>query len=133
MLSSFTYVTRHEKIGLMCTKYTSSYYSTYIFHLLCKLYIFCKLLKSPLCAVLQLQLQIPKSGQILCTYKTYFLMQGHICNLPLFVYKFSGSLRWSSAIDCGNAATMYTMKVWSNHCHHTNFLYCLLYLCVVTN
>ena len=85
------YVTRHEEIGLMCTKFTSSNYFTYFtfcvsyrssvncikFSLMCstnfesfidKLNFGCKVV----------QPQSSKSGQILCAHQPYFLMLGHI-------------------------------------------------------
>ena len=32
-----------------------------------------------------LKFEIQKCGQILCAHKPYFLMPGHICNLPITV------------------------------------------------
>ena len=89
------YVTRHEKKGHMCTKCTPSHY--FMFnpvsqaHLLCKIYKFYKLQENIHCVLQYMYSFIdkpflstkllnlnPKSGQILCIHKPYFLMPGYI-------------------------------------------------------
>ena len=92
------FVTRHEKIGLMCTKYTALHYSTYL--TFCVSYVFSvncikfssgywiifKSFMDKLCSGTKLlNLELPKSGQILCAHKPYFLMPGHICQNYLLV------------------------------------------------
>ena len=83
-------VTRHEKTGLMYTKYTSSYYESYLLY--CSTYLssvnstrfamkcyingdnFIRLL----CLLMKLfKFEIQKCAQILCAHKPYFLMPGH--------------------------------------------------------
>ena len=86
-----TYVTRHEKIELMCTKYTPLHYSTsltfcvrytssvnfIIFSITC--YSTCKSFIDKLFLRTKLwNFEIQKGGQILCAHKPYFLMLGHI-------------------------------------------------------
>ena len=83
-------VTRHQKIGLVCTKYIASHYSMYL--ILCVSYTDSVNYNYPLCSVLVtkvslisycmfmhklMKLKSPKSSQILCANKPYFLMPGH--------------------------------------------------------
>ena len=85
------YVTQHEKIGLMCTKYTPSHYSIYLtFSVRCTssvncmklpimFYSSCKSFTDKLCLSTKLyNFEVQKSSQILCAHKPYFLMPGHI-------------------------------------------------------
>ena len=88
--SIFKYVTRHEKTGLMYTKYTSSYYSIYLLY--CLRFVSC--IRFPVkCCINSvnfiiritillftelLKFEIQKCGQNLCAHKPYFLMLGHI-------------------------------------------------------
>ena len=87
------YVTRHEKTGLMYTKYTSSYYGPYLLYCLrygnsvncIRFLITCCINGENLIRLLYLsaklfKLDIQKCGQILCAHKPYFLMPGHIYN-----------------------------------------------------
>ena len=90
--NAYTYVTRHEKTGLMYTKYTSLYYGTYLLYCLryqnsvnCirlprKCYVngrnYIRLL---FLSTTLFKFEIQKCGQILCAHKPYFLMPGHIC------------------------------------------------------
>ena len=88
------YVTRHEKIGLVCTKYTPSHNSTYLtFSIRYMRYVNCmkfpivcctsnKSFTDKLCLTTKLwNFKVQKSGQILCAHKPYFLMPGHIYSL----------------------------------------------------
>ena len=88
--SKALYMTRHEKTGLMYTKYTSSYYGTYLLYCL-RYYNSLNCIRLPItccindrnCIRLQVLLmklfkfKIYKCGQILCAHKPYFLMPGH--------------------------------------------------------
>ena len=91
ILSSITYVTRHEKIGLMYTKRTPSHYSTYLTFIIrytssvncIRFPIVCctnnKGFTYRLYLSTELQnFKVQKSGLILCVHKPYFLMPGHI-------------------------------------------------------
>ena len=84
--STFIYVTRHEKTRLMYTKYTSSYYVTYLLYYLryCNSVNFIRFLMkycingrnyiSLLFIPAKLfKFEITKCGQILCAHKPYFL------------------------------------------------------------
>ena len=85
------FVTRHEKTGLMYTKYTYSHYGTYLlfcfryyrsvncirFHMKC-----CindeSFIRIPSLFTELFKFEFQKCGQILCAHKPYFLMPGHI-------------------------------------------------------
>ena len=85
-----TYVTGHEKIGLMSTKYTPLYYSNYLYF--CVSYInsvnciefpilcstSCKHFVDIPCLDTKLwNFKVQTSGQILSAHKPYILMPGH--------------------------------------------------------
>ena len=92
----FTFVTRHEKTGLMYTKYTCSYKTEYLHYCTSYLqsascirfyrndcisgYIFVKI---PCFDKMLFNFEIQKCGQILCVHKTHFLMPGHIYELKI--------------------------------------------------
>ena len=84
-------MTRHEKTGLMYTKYTRSYKTEYLH--CCTSYVqsascirLCrndcisgdKFVKIPCLHKKLFDFEIQKCGQILCVHKTHFLMPGHI-------------------------------------------------------
>ena len=84
-------VTQHEKIGLMCTKYTPSHYFTYLTFCVrytssvnfIKISIVCyRTLKSFIDKLFfstkLWNFEVHKSSQILCVHKPYFLMLGHL-------------------------------------------------------
>ena len=90
---AFVYVTRHEKTGLMYTKYTRLYKTEYLH--CCTSYLqsasctrLCrndcisgdKFVKIPCLHKKLFNFEIQKCacGQILCAHKTHFLMPGHI-------------------------------------------------------
>ena len=87
----FIYVTRHEKARLMYTKYTSSYYESYLLYCstyqssvnctryAMKYYINSNTFIRLLCLLMNLfKFEIQKFAQILCAHKPYFLMPDHI-------------------------------------------------------
>ena len=78
----------HEKTGLMCTKYTSLYYSTYFLYCMFKVLKFCKFsmkccrndrnfIRLLFLSTKLFEFEIEKYGQISCAHKPYFLMPGH--------------------------------------------------------
>ena len=91
LISTTIYVTRHEKTGLMYTKYTRSYYYKYLrycirysqsvscMRFLTNCCINAEKFVRLLCLHKKLfNFEIQKCGQISCAHKTHFLMPGHI-------------------------------------------------------
>ena len=82
-MSAQLYVTRHEKIGLMCTNYTPSCYSMYLtFWVKYASYSSCKSVVDKLCLNTKLfNFKVHESVQTLCVHNPYFLMLGHILSM----------------------------------------------------
>ena len=97
-------MTRHEKIGLMCTEYTPSHFiylifcvsSTYIvfhwsinciqFSIVC--YTSWKSFIDKVCfGTTSWDFKVQNCGQILCAYTHYFLMLGHTCSEHIINYR----------------------------------------------
>ena len=89
--SFLSYVTQHEKTGLMHTNYTYSCYSKYFPYCIifsksvtCMRFLINSCINGKNCVrflCLHKKLfnfEIQKCGQILCAHKTHFLMPGHI-------------------------------------------------------
>ena len=88
-----SYVTKHEKTGLMYTKYSYSFYGTYLLYFLrYKCFVICirflikfyinyrNFIRLVILSAKLWKFEIQTCGQILCAYKPYFLMLGHICS-----------------------------------------------------